>query len=479
MPKGSQPQAHEEKLLGILVASSTPSDRKAPKGETVKDERKATEPALPSGDDRKQTTIPQEVPSVLSERTPEKKEGKAETPKELPKEKIVTSVPVQKESESKGMEQNDRKHMTPLGHTKTPFLKRLWDALNNIGLGREKAHFIENLAILLSAGLTVIDALKTIEMEVRVKPMKKLVLRLIDEVESGIPLWIAMDNQNFFTRYALALIRIGEETGSLSKNMEYLAIQQEKDRSLRSKVKMAMIYPSIVLILTMIITLGLAWFVLPKLVTVLTSLGTKLPLVTRIIIEVANFFRDHGSIAVPLAFALMIFTVLICKYTSLRGPMQQAIFRTPGIGTMAKSATIARFGVILGSLLRAGVPLVESIRSLADVTDIVYYQRFYYRLGIEIELGQSFAKSFESLHESRRLIPLSVQQLLITGEKSGSMADMLLRIADIYEKKAEEAAQRLPIILEPLLLLFIGGLVGTIAFAIIVPIYSIVGSVGR
>lgn len=358
-------------------------------------------------------------------------------------------------------------------------LQKFLDGLNNFGLGKEKSLFIENLAILLNSGLSVIDALRTIQLELRSKPMKKLVGRIIDQVESGIALWRAMDDQTFFSAYALALIRIGEEAGSLSKNMEYLSVQQEKDRSLRSKVKMAMIYPSIVLTLTVVITLGLAWFVLPQLVTVLLSLNAQLPLVTRIIIWIANFFRDHGSVAVPSTLGLMLFTVILCKYTRLRGPAQQLIFRFPGIGTMAKSATIARFGVILGSLLRAGVPLVESIRSMADVTDTVYYQRFYYRLANALEEGDSFATGFEKLKESRSLIPVSVQQLIITGERSGKMAEMLLRVADIYEKKAEEAAARLPVVLEPMLLIFLGGLVGTIAFAIIVPIYSIVGSVGR
>jgi type IV pilus assembly protein PilC len=113
------------------------------------------------------------------------------------------------------------------------------------------------------------------------------------------------------------------------------------------------------------------------------------------------------------------------------------------------------------------------------VTDIVSYRKFYFRLQKEIEVGQSFAAAFESLKESKHLLPASVQQLVITGEKSGKISDMLVRIADIYEKKAEAAAERLPVVLEPMLLLFIGGLVGTIAFAIIVPIYSIVGSVGR
>lgn len=362
---------------------------------------------------------------------------------------------------------------------KKALMKQILDGIGNIGLGKEKAHFIENLAILLNSGLTVVDALRTIVLEIRVKPMKKLVERIIDEVESGIPLWMSMDNQNFFSSYALALIRIGEESGALSKNMEYLSVQQEKDRSLRSKVKMAMIYPSIVITLTAIITLGLAWFVLPQLVGVLLSLNAKLPLSTRIIIWIADFFKANGAVAVPLTGAGFLFLFLICRFTRLRGPVQQIIFRIPGIGTMARSATIARFGVILGSLLKAGVPLVESIRSMAEVTDTVYYRIFYFKLASDIEVGQSFASAFASIKDTKKLLPASVQQLIITGEKSGRISDMLMRIAEIYERKAEDAAQRLPVILEPMLLIFIGGLVGTIAFSIIVPIYSIVGNVGR
>ncbi len=399
-----------------------------------------------------------------------------EAPKkeETPAAKTATPAPAAKSPE--------KKEEAPLKMTKSPkksAMKQFTDGLNNFGLGKEKAHFVENLAILLNSGLSVVDALKTIQTEVRVKPMKKLVGRVLEEVESGIPLWLAMDNQNFFSPYALALIRIGEESGSLSKNMEYLSVQQEKDRSLQSKVKMAMIYPSIVLTLTIGITLGLAWFVLPQLVGVLLSLNAELPFVTRVIIWVANFFKEHGTVAVPSAGAGALLLYIVCTKTSLRGPTQMFIFKLPGIGTMAKSATIARFGVILGSLLKAGVPLVESIKSMADVTDTVAYRKFYFRLADCVEVGESFAVSFKTIKETTKLLPPSVQQLVVTGEQSGKIADMLMRVADIYEKKAEEAAQRLPVVLEPILLLFIGGLVGTIAFAIIVPIYSIVGSVGR
>ncbi len=356
---------------------------------------------------------------------------------------------------------------------------RLNQAVNNFGLTKEANHFIENLAILLNSGLTVVDALRAIYLETRAKPMKRIIQQIIDDVENGIALWRAMDNQHLFSPYALALIRIGEEAGSLSQNMEHLALQQEKDHALQQKVKMAMIYPSIVLTLTFTITIGLAWFVLPQLVGVLTSLNAKLPLVTIIVIKVANFFQAHGIVAVPLFLVGVVFFVLLCKYTPLKGPVQDAIFYVPGIGSLARYATIARFGVILGSLLKAGIPLVEAIRSLADVTDIICYRKYFFRMADEIEVGQSFAATFAMLKRTNTLIPISVQQLIITGEKSGKISAMLLRIADIYEKKAEETAAKLPLILEPMLLLFMGALVGTIAFAIIVPIYSIVGNISK
>jgi type IV pilus assembly protein PilC len=356
---------------------------------------------------------------------------------------------------------------------------RFLGALSHIGLGKERTRFIQNISILLTAGLSVIDALETIEVETRSKAMKKIIQAIHHDVTNGVPLWRAMDTQNLFAPYELSLIRIGEESGSLSKNMEHLSEQQEKDHALRQKVKMAMIYPSIVLTLTFVITIGLAWFVLPKLVTVLVSLGTKLPLVTRIIIAIANFFQLHGIVAVPLFLVFVFFFVLLCKYTRFKAVAQRVIFRIPGIGTLARQATIARFGVILGSLLRAGVPLVDAIKSLADVTDIVVYKRFYYALAEQIELGNSFGGSFARIKQTKKVLPISVQQLVVTGERSGSLSEMLLKIASIYEKKAEETAHKLPIILEPMLLFFIGGVVGTVAFAIIVPIYSIVGSIGH
>lgn len=353
------------------------------------------------------------------------------------------------------------------------------NTLRHVGMGKERFQIIQNLATMLNAGLPLIDSLRTLQMETHNRQARALIQRIVDRVESGSPLWRAMQMEHFFTPDALALVRIGEEAGNLAENMQYLSGQQEKDEALRGKVKMAMIYPAIVLVLMIIVIMGLGMFVLPNLISVLSSLNVPLPLVTRLLIGFTNMFAEHGTTILPATIAISILLAILVKYTPLQIVFQWFIFRIPGIGALLWEATIARFGVIVGGLLQAGVPLVDSLRSLVDVTTIIAYQRFYQRLLDHILVGDSFSKSFAAIRGSNKLLPLSVQQLVMTGERTGSLSKIMLKIADIYEKKANETAQKLPVILEPMLLLFIGALVGTIAFAIIVPIYSIVGSVNQ
>ncbi len=367
----------------------------------------------------------------------------------------------------------------PMVRSQKSGFKDFLGSIQTIGMGHEKTALIQNLATMLDAGLPLVDSLKTLQADTRSRAGRKLQQSILDAVENGSPLWRAFEDQHCFSPDVIALVRIGEEAGNLAENMSYLAIQQEKDQALRSKVTMAMIYPTIVLTIMLIIVMGLGMFVLPNLIGVLYSLGVPLPLVTRMVIAFTDFFTMHGTTAIPGGIGGLLLLIILAKFTPLRGAAQWVMFKIPGIGRLAREATIARFGVILGGLLQAGVPLVDAIRSLAEVTSIVAYRKFYVSLLEHVAVGDSFAKSFIAIRGSAGLLPVSVQQLVTTGERSGSLAKILLKIADIYEKKANDTAQKLPVILEPMLLLFIGALVGTIAFAIIVPIYSIVGNVGN
>ncbi len=420
---------------------------------------------------------PEPQPSASARKAMAKaaKENEAAQAKEAPKEKEKEKEPAPSKPAEAPAEIVYR-HKAVVTHSGfSDFL----DSLKHIGMGRYRITVVQNLATMLEAGLPLVDSLRTLQLEMRGHAIHALIQRIIDRVENGSALWRAMEEERFFSPHAIALIRIGEEAGNLAENMGHLAVQQEKDQALRGKITMAMIYPSIVLFITIAIVVGLGMFVLPNLINVLYSLHVPLPLVTRIVIAFTNFFVSYGKIAVPGLVAFVILLVILAKFTRFKIVIQWITLHIPGIGRLTREATIGRFGVIMGGLLQAGVPVVDALRSLAEVTPLVNYQRFYYRLLDHVMVGDSFTKSFESIRGSEKLLPISVQQLVMTGEKSGSLSKLLLKIADMYEKKANDTAQKLPVILEPMLLLFMGGLVGTIALSIIVPIYSIVGNISH
>lgn len=356
-------------------------------------------------------------------------------------------------------------------------LKRVTLAVGNMGIGKFRGPFIQNLSMMLGAGLHVMDALAALEREARKGPMRKLIAKIHKDVENGVALWRAMDQRGYFTPYSIALVRIGEESGSLAENLANLATQDEKDHAMKQKVKMAMIYPSIVIVLTVVIGIGLSWFVLPQLVGVLFALNVELPATTLVVIGISNFFTKNGPTVVPAALAALLFVGFLVKFTKFQIVAQWVLLKVPGIKSLIAQASIARFGIILGSLMGAGVPPVEALHSLAEVTSIHRDKKFFRKLKEHIQLGDSFAKSFGEIRGSKKIIPISVQQIIITGEQSGRLTEVLAKIADIYQKKAEETAQKLPIILEPLLLIAIAGMVAFIAFSIIMPIYSVVGNI--
>lgn len=438
------------------------------------------------------SSVDKDAPSVLTDLV--SSFSKETAPRTAPAAAPAASATLVKTAEERKKDQDTQKQklaaeekraemaiMTakPRQQKEAGFFTQLIAATQYMGMGKERLAIVQNLATMLNAGLPLIDALKTLQMETKNRATKKLLARINAAVDNGSPLWRAMDSLHFFSPHAIALIRIGEEAGNLAQNMEYLAAQQEKDQGLREKVKMAMIYPIIVMVLMFIVVMGLGLFVLPQLVQVLFNLNVDLPLVTRIVIAFSNSFSQNGHIVVPGILGGALLLAILGKFTRFKVVIQWITFRIPGIGKLARQATLARFGVILGGLLEAGVPLVEAMRSLVEVTPIVSYKRFYRRLLEHITVGDSFAKCFASIPNSNALFPVSMQQLIITGERTGSLSKIMLKLSEIYEKEANNTAQKLPVILEPMLLLFIGALVGTIAFAIIIPIYSVVGNVNK
>ena len=341
---------------------------------------------------------------------------------------------------------------------------------------QDKDYFVENLAMLLDSGLSISPALLAIKEEMRSAKMQKIIAELLTEVEGGSALWRALAKSQLFAANVTSLIRVGEESGRLSENLKVITTQQQKERVFRSKLRSAMMYPVFVLGLAFVLGVGIVWFLLPRLAAVFVGLKVELPLITRWLIALGEFIRVYGALVIPLsllAFAFLLYGLFFFPKTKYLG--QYLFFYLPGVNKLIQGVELARFGYVLGSLLEAGLPIVEAFESLQNVSPLLYYQKFYSFLKEKVEEGNSLQKSFLSYSGSRHLLPAAVRQMIIAGEQSGKLPATLLKVGEIFETKTDITTKNLTVILEPILLLIVWLAVLAIALAVILPIYSLLG----
>jgi type II secretory pathway component PulF len=258
--------------------------------------------------------------------------------------------------------------------------------------------------------------------------------------------------------------------------LKVVAIEEEKSRVFRSKLHSAMLYPVFVLSLTVTIGVGIAWFILPKLAVVFTQLHVTLPLITKVLISIGIYLDKYGVIVIPTAVvivAALFYFLFIFSKTKVIG--QSILLSLPGINQLIKEVEIARFGYLLGTLLEAGLPITHALDSLARATEIVQYRKLYRHLYDAVGDGNSFQKSFLLFHRTDTLIAAPIQQLIVVGERSGTLSLTLLKIGKAYEVKSDTTTKNLTVILEPILLVIVWLGVVAVALAVILPIYSLIG----
>lgn len=349
-----------------------------------------------------------------------------------------------------------------------------------VGTSKEKEMFLSNVAMLVSSGMDMASVLRAAGDEIRSPAMRKAVERLAADIDNGLPLWRAFEKSRLFPPQALALVKIGESSGRLMDNLRVVAASQERERSFRSKLQSAMIYPLFVMGLSVVIALGIAWFILPNLSNVFSQLNMELPLITRLLIGLGEFLGKYGAIAVPLAlavFAATLFFVFIFPRTRHIG--QAILLHTPGVSRLLSELELARLGYIVSSLLSAGLPLVEALRALESATTLRVYQRFYTQLRQQIEDGSTFQQAFKTIRGSRRRLPVPLQHMIMAAENAARLEEAFQKIATLYEGKTENTTKNLTVVLEPLLLVIVWVGVLTVALAIILPIYSLIGGLNN
>lgn len=346
-----------------------------------------------------------------------------------------------------------------------------------VGLSQENEYFIEQLSMLLTAGVPVMSALSAILKEKKSSRFRSIVSTIADAIESGSTIATALEETEAFPLATISLIRSGEQSGRLAENMNIAVDQQQKDRVFRSKISSAVMYPIFVFVLTIVVGLAVAWFILPRLATVFSQMNVPLPAVTKWLISTGVFLNRYGLVVVPSAVGIVILLCCLLFLIPETNFMGQAILFAIGpIARLIQEMELSRFGYLMGSLLDAGLPIEDSLKSLIQSTTLYRYKRLYVYLCDAIGEGISFEKCFDTYAHTDSLIPVVLQQLIVTGEQSGSLPETFRKIGTMYEAKAEITMKNITTLLEPVLLVVVWLGVVMVAVGVILPLYSLIGN---
>lgn len=355
---------------------------------------------------------------------------------------------------------------------------RFWNSLAryniSIGTGVSRLDVIrtaKNLSTMLSAGLSLARALSIIERQSSNKRLKVVTAELTESIKKGSSFHEALAlHTDIFPEIFVAMARAGEESGSLTQSLSIAALQMERSEELIRKIRGAMIYPAIVIIAVIIVAVLMLMYVVPTLTKTFTSLGVEVPLATRIIVALSNAVTANGFVTLS-TLALLIFGSILFVRSRLGSRVVTSVaLRLPMIGELVRETYSARAARTLSSLLSASVPVLEALVITKGVVHAPVFAKVIEEAETHVRKGEPLSASF-SAHTN--LYPILMSDMLAVGEETGQVAEMLKQIAEFYETDVAEKTKDLSTIIEPVLMLLIGTVVGVFAVSMIAPIYQL------
>ncbi|NMC36609.1 type II secretion system F family protein [Candidatus Beckwithbacteria bacterium] len=337
----------------------------------------------------------------------------------------------------------------------------------------EKANFCRYLAVMIKSGLAISEAVETIQAETENKRMKSILQDMSFALQEGGEIsQVLTKYPDVFDEVFLALVRAGEQSGSLEKTFEYLSQQLYASHRLNNKIKGAMMYPMVIFAAMGGVGILMMTFVLPRLGSVFLKMNIPLPTPTRLLLEFGNFM---GKNVVLVFLSLIIIGVIVAtlfKTHQTRKFLMAQIANFPVVKKLFRQTDLARFSRTLATLLQSGVPIVAAL----NISSAVFSQFGFIKLAKNFEKGVTEGKTIASmLTDEQKTFPSIMVQTIKTGEKTGTLDSVLLELADYYEAELEDALKEFTTILEPVIMLIIGVAVGAMVIMIIAPIYSVLG----
>lgn len=339
----------------------------------------------------------------------------------------------------------------------------------------EKVFFTRNLQVMISAGISLPRALTILAAQTRNKNFKKALLNILDEITKGKGFAESLQKHpQIFSELFVNMIKVGEESGTLEDVLKNLTIQLERENDLKSKIMGAMMYPAVIICAMIGIGTLMLIMVVPKLAETFVELGVELPPTTKFVIFLGNFLAKDWFLLPFIIIAFFIFLRQTLRTKIGKKFFDKLFLKIPIISPIIKKINSAQTIRTLSSLITAGVPIVQSLGIVSGALGNVYFKGAITKVQEEVRKG---GKISEALKPYQNLYPLVVIQMMEVGEETGQTADILAKLADFYEEEVTVATKNIASLIEPILMLLVGGAVGFFAISMIQPMYSMLGAI--
>jgi len=340
---------------------------------------------------------------------------------------------------------------------------------------RDLVVFSRQFATMIDAGLSVVKCLDILQKQSRNPKLKDVVGELKRDVAGGLSLTEALQKHpRVFTTLYVNMMRSAEAGGILDVVLDRLATFLEKEQETRNKIKSAMMYPAVVFCFSILMLLMLLFFVLPKFKGIFETMGLELPLTTRLMLNSSDYLRDYWYVALVVLAGTVIGAKLLARTEKGKYAIDAAKLRLPIFGDLMLKTAVSRFSRTFGTLISSGVPVLRALEIVADTTGNRVVSATVVRARESIKEGEKISTPLFA----SKIFPVMVTQMIAIGEETGRLDQMLTKVSNFYDDEVDNTLKGLTSLIEPLMIVGLGLIVGFIAVSVISPIYSLVGSLG-
>lgn len=356
-------------------------------------------------------------------------------------------------------------------------LKKDWTKIELGGGGmkpKELVIFTRQFATMINAGLSIIQGLEILAAQSETPYFRSILRKVKNSVEEGKSLSDSLKDHKVFSDLYVNLVAAGEVGGILDTILDRLAIFLEKNAATTAKIKSAMKYPAVVLTATVLITIVLLYYVVPTFATLFMSNGQQLPGLTQVIVDLSQWVQDNILFIIAALVGIVIGFKTLMKNPKFRFAVHRYALNAPIVGDLIRKSAVARFTRTLGTLVSSGVPLVDGLEVVSRTSGNLMIEKAIIFVRQKVIEGSDMTTPLTDAG----VFPSMVVQMIGVGEATGAMDTMLNKIADFYEEEVDVAVDGLTSMIEPILMVVIGGIVGTMMLAMYLPMFSMGKAVG-